>query len=266
MKVFLSWSGSRSKELAEGLRDWRKPVIQSLNPWMSSEDIEKGAVWETEILGNLVDAKAGIICVTPENQSATWLNFEAGALAKTVTKSMVCTYLLGLNPADVKGPLSRFQHTIANKQDTRRLLHTLNNALDGQALAEGVINDAFDMGWPRLEARLDAINSAVSPKVSPRTSEDLLEEILLLARDQGKQTAEILSSLYSIPKVPLNATWNSGLSPLWRSPDYREPQSQFISSTDDDSLKGEPQVGYVSAIETAERVTNDAQSKSGDPL
>ncbi len=48
MKVFLGWSGSRSKETAEALGDWLGQVIQAVDPWISS-DILKGARWGEEI-------------------------------------------------------------------------------------------------------------------------------------------------------------------------------------------------------------------------
>ena len=34
MKVFMSWSGTRSKATAELLCDWTKCVIQALRPWI----------------------------------------------------------------------------------------------------------------------------------------------------------------------------------------------------------------------------------------
>jgi len=40
--VFISWSGPRSKQAAEALREWLGNVLQNARPWMSATDIEKG--------------------------------------------------------------------------------------------------------------------------------------------------------------------------------------------------------------------------------
>jgi hypothetical protein len=66
--------------------------------------------------------------LTPENLMSPWLLFEAGAVAKRVD-SRVWTYLFGLGYTDVKDPLSQFQHTAATKEDTRKLIATLNHRL-----------------------------------------------------------------------------------------------------------------------------------------
>lgn len=44
MKVFMRWSGQRSKLTAELLYDWVKCVIQAAQPWISSRGIERGAL------------------------------------------------------------------------------------------------------------------------------------------------------------------------------------------------------------------------------
>ena len=49
---------------------------------MSSEDISAGVRWQYLISEALEGSSVGILCVTRENQSAPWLNFEAGAIAK----------------------------------------------------------------------------------------------------------------------------------------------------------------------------------------
>jgi len=48
MKVFLSWSGVKSKKVAIAFGTFIKNVIQVVDPWISS-DIEKGSRWNQEI-------------------------------------------------------------------------------------------------------------------------------------------------------------------------------------------------------------------------
>src|SRR5688572_18638179 len=110
MKVFISWSGERSKAVAVALREWLPDVIQSVHPWLSSEDIDAGLRWNDEVTRELSQTRFGIICLTAENQTAPWILFEAGALAKTIEKTHVVPYLIGLEPTDVqRGPLAQFQ-------------------------------------------------------------------------------------------------------------------------------------------------------------
>src|SRR5712691_4344098 len=105
MKVFLSWSGQRSRAVAEALRDWLPDVLQVVQPWLSSEDIPLGARWASEIARILEEADTGIICLTRDNVNSQWLNFEAGALSKQF-KTQLCVYALDLSPVEVSGPLA----------------------------------------------------------------------------------------------------------------------------------------------------------------
>ncbi|WP_430331453.1 hypothetical protein [Rhodococcus sp. ACT016] len=98
------------------MKDWLQQVIQQLQPWVSSEDIAKGARGRDAIARELEGTSEGIICITKENVREPWLNFEAGALSKATGESSVRTVLLDLEPADVVGPLSDFQHTVFGRQ------------------------------------------------------------------------------------------------------------------------------------------------------
>ena len=111
MKIFISWSGDRSRAVAELLRDWIKCVLQATQPWISARDIDRGAIWFSEIGNQLQDCTVGIICITQENKNKPWILFEAGALAKGLTSSRVCTLLVDLTPADLQNPLAQFNHT-----------------------------------------------------------------------------------------------------------------------------------------------------------
>jgi hypothetical protein len=90
MKIFLSWSGERSKVVADALRSWIPDVIHAVKPWMSGVDIRAGMRWSREVDEELGDTQFGILCLTKENQTAPWLLFEAGALAKSVEGVAVC--------------------------------------------------------------------------------------------------------------------------------------------------------------------------------
>jgi hypothetical protein len=73
MKVFISWSGARSKAIAEILRQWLPGVIQAVKPYYSPDDISKGARWSSEIGKELEAARVGLICLTRENLEAPWI-------------------------------------------------------------------------------------------------------------------------------------------------------------------------------------------------
>lgn len=188
MKVFLSWSGDISKQVAETLRDWLPNVIQALDPWMSAQDVEKGARWSSDLFSALEDCTAGVICVTPENTQEPWLNFEAGALAKTVQKkALVCPYLVGLRPNDLTGPLVEYQATEASEDDTRKLVKTLNGALPENNLPDEKLEKAFDRWWPDLDSSLKATRSSKVLEKPQRSDREILEEILALVRESAKK-------------------------------------------------------------------------------
>ena len=74
MKVFISWSGSRSRAAARALRDWIPCVFQNVEPWMS-EDILAGSMWLSEIMNGLKEARFGIVC---KHQKIKWRKLSQG--------------------------------------------------------------------------------------------------------------------------------------------------------------------------------------------
>lgn len=184
MDVFISWSGERSRAAAEALRGWLPKIINALKPWLSSADIDKGARWSSDVALRLEGAKAGIICLTPSNLHSDWVLFEAGALSKTLQNTFVCPLLIGLEPSDVKPPLSQFQATKADRKDMLKLLKTLNTALGNEALPEAHIDEAFDVWWPKLDSQLKALPAEESQTKTHRPDRELLEELLALVRNQ----------------------------------------------------------------------------------
>lgn len=183
MKIFLSWSGKQSRGVALALRDWLPDVLQTIEPWLSSEDIPAGGRWAIEISKALEDAEMGILCLTAENLHSGWLNFEAGALSKRFDRSLVGVYAVGIEPADITGPLAQFQVTCANKADTYRLLHTINNALGDASITETRLQRIFEQWWPNLKKQLDDIALQNIEIEKQQTSQgDKVDEILGLVR------------------------------------------------------------------------------------
>jgi TIR domain len=182
MKVFISWSGNRSKQLARALFNWIPNVIQSVKPWMS-EEATKGSRWGPEIARELQETRFGIVCVTSENLMSPWLIFETGALSKTLDSTFVCPYLLDLRPADLEGPLAQFQATRANMEDSRRLVASINTALgEGPMLTEIKLQQAFELWWPKLESVLNEIGPFEGQPPKRRTTDMILEELVELVR------------------------------------------------------------------------------------
>jgi len=192
MKVFMGWSGDVSHAIALELREWLPSVIQNIDSWISSEDIRKGVPWGPAIAKELAEAKAGVFCLTHDNFTEPWINFEAGAVSNTAWSAHVCTYLFGVASSGITGPLTQFQGTIAtSKEDNLRLLATINSAQAEGALDQKRLEKAFEKYWPELEAELTKISAAKHPKPSKRPIEDMVEETLDRLRDLQQQSAAL---------------------------------------------------------------------------
>src|SRR5688572_11210003 len=112
MKVFISWSGDLSRQVAELLAGWLSSVLQGVQPWLSSADIEKGSIWFSEIAKEIESVGIGILCLTRDNLTAPWILFEAGALSKGLSKNRVCPLLIKLEHSAIQRPLADFNGTL----------------------------------------------------------------------------------------------------------------------------------------------------------
>jgi TIR domain len=185
MKIFISWSGDKSKMVAEFLKNWIEQIIQSTEPWISV-DIDKGKKWNQEITQNLEESKVGILCITRDNINAPWILFEAGAISKS-HDSYVCTFLIDLVPTDLTGPLSIFQATRFNKEDVFKLITTINQIIQkngGKSLSIENLKSVFETFYPKLEQKIESIsnNSNTKTEKAIRTDRELLEETVQILR------------------------------------------------------------------------------------
>lgn len=174
-------------------RDWLPSVIQSIEPYVSSEDIDKGARWSTDIAKELENSTFGILCVTRENINTPWLTFEAGALSKTMDKSYVSPFLFDIKRSEVDGPILQFQSTIFEEDDVKKLVKTLNKACGEENLKEDQLVKTFNVWYPTLEEELKQLitdkrelETDDNHEIQSPGTQEILEEILELSRINQK--------------------------------------------------------------------------------
>jgi hypothetical protein len=150
VKIFISWSGERSKTVAKTLRNWLISVMPNAKPFMSDVDIALGTVGLDTINKALQGAEHGIVCLTPENMHNVWIHYEAGAIAKTVGAKVWTLLIGGLDIPQVKGPLSQFQLARSTDEALFRLVYEMHEA-SGNLVVEANLHRTFTLWWPELE-------------------------------------------------------------------------------------------------------------------
>jgi TIR domain len=151
MKIFVSWSGTRSQAIATALRKWLPTLIDRIELF-HSEDIPKGRNWHTALVKALHDCAAGIFCVTPESLKSHWMLFEAGALVQHGDQPTLFTYLYGID--ELAGPLSHFQATRFDREDSRRFVQALAELVS--AKDDESVLARFEKTWPSFESEVGA--------------------------------------------------------------------------------------------------------------
>ncbi|MEE4341421.1 hypothetical protein V2J66_07330 [Pseudomonas alliivorans] len=200
MKVFISWSGEKSRVVADLMSVWIKCVIQASEPWISTKHIDRGALWFSEINDKLRDVSVGIICLTMENKDRPWILFETGALAKGISSNRICTFLIDLEPGDLTDPLAQFNHTKANKLDMFELVKTLNACLDERRLDDAVLLRAFEVYWPSFESDFAEVVSVLPvADAKKRPQNDVLMEILETTRGLSRRIGALEMNTSSVP-------------------------------------------------------------------
>lgn len=185
VKIFLSWSGDISRQAASLWRDWLPIVLNACDPWMSEDDVDKGAQWLSEISNHLKDSFIAILFLTPENVHSDWLHFEAGAVAKNKSATLVCTYLMGITKSELAHPLSMFQATSPTKDDTFKLISAINKNLGSMKLSESQCRTSFESRWNDLSHKLHKLEDktkVLKVQNQIRPEREMIREILEMMR------------------------------------------------------------------------------------
>ncbi len=181
MKVFISWSGKRSKELANALREWLPMVLQYVEPWVSDKDISAGDRWAQAIAGELESSNFGIICITPENLNSEWILFESGALSKSMLDGKVIPLLFGIELSDLSGPLSQFQAQKVEEAGISEVIRAINKVAENKA-SEQIVEKLIPTLWPDLQTLLGNIPNAQPSEKHMRPQHEILEELVTSVR------------------------------------------------------------------------------------
>jgi hypothetical protein len=221
VKIFISWSGPLSRRVAEALHDWLPYVLQAVQPYVSSEDIHKGARWGVDISHELKASKYGIICVTADNINAPWLNFEAGALSNKFKESHVSPFLLGVGEDEFSGPLKQFQATVYEYNDMLRLVKSIN-AASRPCMEQARVEASFKKWWPDLQALLDPLRDAPRGEsvldAPGRNIEDSLTEILHILSDLQSRLAATDSDASHAAPLPTLRSEHDTTRPIVTTP------------------------------------------------
>jgi len=168
-------------------------IIQSIKPFFSPEDIQKGEYWSTTLKDQLNKNVTGIICLTNDNQNAPWILYEAGALSNGIGKNKVFPLLFDFEISELKGPLSLFNATKFKKEDFLRLINSINNDIEN-SLDKSVLENTFEKFWTELESKISKIVSKYTSsnqdiKKIIRSEKDILEELVILQRESVRINA-----------------------------------------------------------------------------
>ncbi len=190
MNVVITWSGKHSHEMALFLREWLKQVLPGMEPWVSSEDIQKGKKWFKELMSQFDKTRVSITCITPENVKSPWVYYEVGLIAakqESVEEGIVCSYLVGVDGKHILNtPLAEFQWTEADKTDTWKLIKSINRELGADGHDAMLLEGNFKNQWPRLKNKIESVVAEVG-KV-----EDAVTEVLQPQRAELRPRAKKL--------------------------------------------------------------------------
>ena len=179
MKIFISWSGARSKTAALALKSLLEDIYPEAVDVFISDHISPGENWSHRIGTELEKSQFGVLCLTRDNFQAPWLLFEAGAIARKFEASRLVPYLIDQLPEAVadRSPLSLFQSVPADREGTYRLVHVINAAREIPQ-TEQRLERAFRRWWPDLEETLAGLPSSLAGQSAQRSDRELLEIIL----------------------------------------------------------------------------------------
>ncbi len=200
LRLFISWVGKQAETLGKGFREYLGDVVNGVEVFMSGSDIDKGTRWNDVLTENLHESSCAIVCLTPESLRHIWVAFEAGAISRAAggpeqAKARIWTYLHGLEAKELQlTPFSSYQATGATKEETFRLIESINELSADQVKAEALKRKFDKAFWPAFSEVLESANGQdADVKAAGPEETDLLPEILLTVRSIQQDIKNLVS-------------------------------------------------------------------------
>ncbi|GAA0503611.1 hypothetical protein GCM10008937_08900 [Deinococcus depolymerans] len=179
-------------------------MIQGSEPFVSSENIEKGTKGLEEILSNLNQSSFGLIIMTSDNVNKPWLYFEAGVISKRFDSgpdTRVSAFMFDLKGSEVKGSnplMSIFQYTENDKDDIFKLIKSINNSMGERRIDDAALIDLFEMVYPQFTEELNHARKYVISIQEPQIEEQSTESIEPILNELVNQNREMLRHIKSL--------------------------------------------------------------------
>lgn len=251
MRVFASWSGEESRQIAELLKSWIPSVVQDAEVYVSSQDIGKGERWLASVSSNLAEIDFGIIIVTRSNVNAPWILFEAGALSKSV-KGIVVPLLCGVeNFEAAKSPLTQFQYATVAEGDLRDLVLQINSFCE-KPLEQARIEASFKKWWPDFNDAYNKIEHLEPKAPKKETDSTRLENIENAMGEVMNELKRMRVHQDSIPLYGNRLTYTDLPSPTGLSPSPALTPERLLGEVDSSR-----QVRYVGKFAARDKKNNN---------
>lgn len=196
-KIFISWSKQPTDQVASALKSLLLHMFDNIAPFVSKETIEYGTLSIPEIFKALSGSDFGFLIVTTKNQTEPWLNFEAGALAKSIADdgdTRVVPLLIDFDNVGQlsPGPIANLQAQVVREYELLNVVRMMARFLEVDAAT-------VDARWPAawasfsdvLEEVREQLAQAEGDSAPDRTAEDMLEELLALTRGQVRRQGSL---------------------------------------------------------------------------
>lgn len=162
-KIFISWSGTCTKDFAIGLK---KVLEGSIFPelevecFVSNVDIASGTDWWITISSELKSCNLGILCISNENLDAPWIYYEAGGMASREIPTIPLLIGCGIDSLG-ESPLRGKQMIDFQKREEFVKMVTEINEYFNNLLPSRFAKEIVEKGYDELNRDLSSVISTL---------------------------------------------------------------------------------------------------------